>query len=240
VKPIIKINKNKYHFMSRFNVFNQIHKGLRAMLYDLALTLQQTHFDDAVQADATVKKVRTAVDILEAHTAHEDHFILPAIQQYEPSLADLFSLEHIKNHSLSEKLTDLLVVHNHAVKPEAKVEAGNAISQAFQEFMVYNLEHMSKEETVLNEILWRYYSDAEIESISKRIVRSLRHDEETVTTAWMMRGLSNKEISNWLKTVETTAPAPVFAQLFSIAEKELPHDRFRQVLEIFTKGTMVA
>ena len=39
--------------MSRFNVFNQIHKGLRAMLYDTALTLQQTHFDDAGQADAT-------------------------------------------------------------------------------------------------------------------------------------------------------------------------------------------
>ena len=34
--------------------------------------------------------------------------------------------------------------------------------------------------------------------------------------------------------------APVFTQLFSIAEKELPEDRFRQVLEIFTEGTMVA
>ena len=92
-----------------------------------------------------------------AHAAHEDHFILPAIQQYEPSLADLFALEHIKDHSLSEKLRDLLVVHNHAVKPEVKIETGQAISRAFQEFMVFNLEHMSKEETVLNEILWRYY-----------------------------------------------------------------------------------
>ena len=90
------------------------------MLYDTALTLQQTHFADADEADAAVKKVRTAVDMFEAHTAHEDHFILPAIQQYEPSLADLFALEHIKDHLLSEKLGDLLVVHNHAVKPEEK------------------------------------------------------------------------------------------------------------------------
>ncbi|HZI53718.1 MAG TPA: hypothetical protein VFD56_08450, partial [Chitinophagaceae bacterium] len=139
-----------------------------------------------------------------------------------------------------EKLGDLLVAHNHAVKPGEKIETGLAISRAFQEFMVFNLEHMSKEESVLNEILWRYYSDAEIESISNRIVRSLRHDEATITNAWMMRGLSNTEISNWLKAVETTAPGPVFAQLFSIAEKELPEDRFRQVLEIFTEGTMVA
>src|SRR5687767_15871550 len=118
--------------MSRFNVFNQIHKGLRAMLYDTALTLQQTHFANADQAVAAVKKVRTAVDMFDAHTAHEDHFILPAIQQYEPSLADLFSLEHIKDHLLSEKLGDLLVAHNHAVKPGEKIETGLAISRAFQ------------------------------------------------------------------------------------------------------------
>ena len=226
--------------MLRFNVFNQIHKGLRAMLYDTALTLQQTHFADSDQSDTAVKKVRTTVEMISAHTAHEDHFVFPAIQEYEPSLVDLFTLEHLKNHTLSEKLVDLLVAHNHAVKPEAKIETGHAVVRAFQEFMLYNLEHMSNEETVLNDILWRYYSDEEIESISRRMVRSRRHDEAIVTTAWMMRGLSNTEISNWLKAVETSAPRQVFAQLFSIAEKELPNDRFRKVLEIFTQGTMVA
>ena len=226
--------------MSRFNVFNQIHKGLRAMLYDTALTLQQTHFADRDQSDAAVKKVRTTVEMINAHTTHEDHFIFPAIQEYEPSLVDLFTLDHLKNHALSEKMTHLLVAHNHAIRPESKIETGQAIIRGFQEFMVYNLEHMSNEESVLNEILWRYYSDGEIESISKRIVRSRHYDEAVITTAWMMRGLSNAEISNWLKAVETTAPRQVFAQLFSIAEKELPNDRFRKVLEIFTGGTMVA
>ena len=226
--------------MSRINVFNQIHKGLRAMLYDTALTLQQTHFADSDQSDAAVKKVRTTVEMINAHTAHEDHFIFPAIQAYEPSLVDVFTMEHLKNHSLSDKLVDSLVMHNHAVKSESKIETGQALIRAFQEFMVYNLEHMTNEETILNEILWRYYSDEEIEAISKRIVRSRRHDEEIVTTAWIMRGLSNTEISNWLKTVETTASWQVFAQLYSIAEKELPNDRFRKVLEIFSRGTMVA
>jgi len=226
--------------MSRINVFNQIHKGLRAMLYDTALTLQQTHFADNDQADTAVKKVRTTAEMINAHTAHEDHFIFPAIQEYEPSLVDVFTMEHLKNHSLSEKLVDSLVAHNHAIKPESKIETGQAIVRAFQEFMVYNLEHMTNEESVLNEILWRYYSDEEIEAISNRIVRSRRHDEEIVTTAWIMRGLSNTEISNWLKAVENTASWPVFAQLYSIAEKELPNDRFRKVLEIFSRGSMVA
>ena len=226
--------------MSRINVFNQIHKGLRAMLYDTALTLQQTHFADSDQSVAAIKKVRTTAEMINAHTAHEDHFIFPAIQEYEPSLVDVFTMEHLKNHSLAEKLVDSLVAHNHAVQPESKIETGQAIIRAFQEFMVYNLEHMSNEENVLNEILWRYYSDEEIESIRKRIVRSQRHDEEVLTTSWMMRGLSDTEIGNWLKAVETTASWQVFAQLYSIAEKELPNERFRKVLEIFTRETMVA
>jgi len=226
--------------MSRINVFSQIHKGLRAMLYDTALTLQQTHFADDDQSVAAIKKVRTTVEMINAHTAHEDHFIFPAIQEYEPSLVDVFTMEHLKNHSLSEKLVDSLVAHNHAISPDSKIETGQAIIRAFQEFMVYNLEHMSNEESVLNEVLWRYYSDEEIESISKRIIRSRRDDEANVTTAWMMRGLSNTEISNWLKAVETTASWQVFAQLYSIAEKELPNDRFRKVLEIFAGESMVA
>ena len=61
-----------------------------------------------------------------------------------------------------------------------------------------------------------------------------------VTSAWMMRGLSNTEISGWLKAAEKNAPQPMFTQLFGIAEKELPNNRFRKVLVNLTEGTMVA
>lgn len=226
--------------MSRFNIFNQVHKALRAMLYDTSLTIQQTYFADAEEAEAALEKVRTTVDIFDEHAAHEDHFVLPAIQQYEPSVVDAFEQEHEKDHALSERLRGLLTVYNHAIKTEIKIETGQAINHAFIEFMIFNLEHMAKEETVLNKILWRYYSDAEIMAINQRIVASIPSEEMGVTSAWMMRGMSNTEISGWLKEVEKNAPEPVFTQLFSIAEKELPDDRFRKVLENLTEGTMVA
>jgi Hemerythrin HHE cation binding domain len=226
--------------MTRFNIFNQIHKALRAMLYDTSLTLQQTYFADADEAETAMEKVRQAVDIFDAHAGHEDHFVLPAIRQYEPSLVDAFELEHIKDHALSEKLRGLLTVYNHAIKTEVMIETGQAITRAFIDFMIFNLEHMANEETVLNKILWRYYSDEEIIAINQRIVAAIPQSELAVTSAWMMRGLSNTEISSWLKAVEKNAPQPVFTQLFSLAEKELPDNRFRKVLENLTEGTMVA
>jgi quinol monooxygenase YgiN len=226
--------------MSRFNIFNAIHKALRAMLYDTSLTLQQTYFGDAEEAETALEKVRIAVDVFDEHAAHEDHFVLPAIQQYEPSLVDAFEQEHEKDHALSERLRGLLAVYRHAIKTEVKIETGQAINQAFIDFMIFNLEHMAKEETMLNKVLWRYYSDAEILAINQRIVASIPPQEIAIASAWMMRGMSNMEISGWLKGVEENAPEPVFTQLFSIAEKELPNDRFRKVLENLTEGTMVA
>lgn len=229
----------KLNDMSRFNTFNQVHKALRAMLYDTALTLQQTYFGDAEEAETALEKVRAVVDVFDKHAAHEDQFILPAVEQYEPSIVDVFVQEHHKDHALSESLRGLLMVYKYAMQAGVKIETGQAINKAFIEFMIFNLEHMAKEETVLNKVLWRYYTDAEIIAINQKIVASIPAAEMAVTSAWMMRGMSNTEISNWLKSVEKNAPAPVFSQLFAIAEKELPHNRFLKVSESLTEGAMV-
>lgn len=226
--------------MTRFNIFNQIHKALRAMLYDTSLVLQQTNFGDLEEAETALEKVKQVVDMFDAHATHEDDFILPPIQHYEPSLVDAFEQEHEEDHALTEKLRGLLVVYKHAVKMEVKIETGRAILNSFIDFMIFNLEHMVKEETVLNKILWRYYTDEEIKEVNKKIIESISPGEMALASAWMMRGLSITEISTWLKAVEKNAPQQVFSQLFSLAEKELPNDRFRKVMENLTEGTMVA
>lgn len=172
------------------------------MLYDTSLALQQTYFGDAEETETALAKVRTTVDVFDGHAGHGDHFVLPAIRHYEPSLVDAFEQEHEKDRALSERLRGLLTVYNHAIKKEVKMETGQAIDKAFMEFMIYNLEHMAKEETVLNKVLWRYYSDEEIIGINQQVVSSIAPDDMAFTSAWMMRGMSNAEISGWLKEVE--------------------------------------
>jgi hypothetical protein len=154
-------------------------------------------------------------------------------------LVDAFEQEHETDRALSERLRGLLIVYNHAIKKEVKIATGQAIGTAFMEFMIFNLQHMAKEETVLNKVLWRYYSDTEILAVNQKIIASIPSEKMIVTSAWMMRGMSNAEISGWLKAVEKNAPKPVFTQLFSIAEKELPNDRFQKVLENLAEGAMV-
>jgi hypothetical protein len=224
----------------RFNIFNQIHKALRALLYDTALRLQQTNFANPEEAEPVLERVKEVLAVFDKHAEHEDHFVLPAIQVYEPSLVDTFEQEHVADHALAEKLRSLLTTFEKAETINARLEAGQAVLHSFIAFMAFNLEHMAKEETILNSRLWRYYSDPEIIAINQRIVAAIPAEEMNFTAAWMMKGMSNAEITAWLKNVQKNAPEFVFNSLFGIAEKELSNQRFRKILEDLTEGAMVA
>jgi hypothetical protein len=223
----------------RFNIFNQIHKGLRALLYETSLLLQQTDFSSEEEMNIAIERVTLVADMFDDHAHHEDNFILPAVHEYEPSLVDAFEQEHVMDGKLSRALKDSLYALQMA-SPLVRPDMANELSKTFIQFMVFNLEHMAKEENILNKVLWRYYSDEQIIEIQTNIVAHLSPKSSEIGTRWMMRGLNNPEIVRWLKSVEESAPEIVFQKLFSTAEKELSEVRFRQVLELLTEGVMLA
>ncbi|HEX2534211.1 MAG TPA: hemerythrin domain-containing protein [Chitinophagaceae bacterium] len=208
--------------MQRFNPFNLIHKGLRALLYDTALQLQQTCFADPKEAASAIGRVRLVVQQFEQHAALEDAYVLPAIAAYEPALVDAFEQEHEHDEALGRKLVQLLLMFEAVEEAEARVLCGSAINKAFRDFLVFNLEHMGREETVLNAVLWNYYTDAEIQQLNARVQASLPETEKAAAARWMMRGINKTEATRWLTTVRQQAPAPVFEQLLRLSETELP------------------
>ena len=188
----------------RINIFNQIHKGLRALLYESSLLLQQTDFLNDQEMQIAVNRVTLVADLFDDHAHHEDQFILPAIQEHEPSIVDAFEREHAMDIKLTRALKNSLQALQMA-SPMVRPEMANVLYKTFVQFVVFNLEHMSKEENILNKILWRYYSDEGILSIQKNILASLTPWSSTNSNRLMMRGLNNPEIVGWLKSVEESA-----------------------------------
>lgn len=226
--------------MTRFNTFNQIHKALRSLLFDTSLSIQHTNFANPEEVEPVLERILTVLEAFDQHASHEDSEILPVIREYEPSIVDLFQQEHILDHQLGASVKKIIGSYADAQTPDEQLSVGHQILHAFMSFTAFNLDHMTKEETVLNERLWRYYSDAEIQVINQRIVASLLPEEMRFTATWMMKGMNNAEITSWLRMVQASAPEAVFNMLFSIAEKELTYQRFRAILEDLTEGAMVA
>jgi hypothetical protein len=210
------------------------------MLYETAIELQHTDFNNEEEADAILQKISEVVDFFQRHAHTEDTFVFPPVAQYEPSVVDVFEKEHVRDHELSQQLRTVSDIFYSLQTAKEQIHLGSAMRKSFVEFMVFNLEHMAKEEDVINNLLWRYYSDEEIYAFEQKIISSQTPEAVAIASKWMLRGLSNQEIVGWLKAVEKNAPEIVFNNLFAAAEKELPAVRFRQVLEGLTEGAMLA
>lgn len=223
-------------YLNRLNVFNQIHKGLRALLYDVALQIQQTDFTAKEGTQELVKEIEQVVHLFDEHAENEDSYILPMIGKYNPQLIESFENEHEEDHRLSQQLlTDINTWWN-AANDWEKQKAGTEIFYHFNEFVAFNLYHMNREEKLLNEVLWTNYTDGEILAVEHEIVANIPPATLAVESRWMMKGMNNPEIIGWLKGVKQGAPEPVFQELLQLAEETLPAGRWEAVSEALSVG----
>ena len=226
--------------MQRYNGFNLIHKALRAMLYDTALTLQQTYFADNHEAEKALEKVEDVLFLFEHHAHHEDSFILPVVQQYEPALVDAFEKEHEKDLKLSNDLKNLINIYRNVNFTAELIAMGSAISKAFVEFMVFNLEHMAKEEMLLNPAMWEHYTDEQLIDINRRLVATIPANEMAIASKWMMRGINFADAIAWLAAVRSSVPAFVYESLVLLAEKEMRPELLDKLSDVLQGKRKVA
>jgi len=212
--------------MKRHNVFYLVHKGLRVMLYDAAVSLQQTDFSNRAEAAGALAKINDVLYTFDNHARHEDSFIIPAVAIYEPETAESFEKEHVEDHRLANRLKNLLVIYDNAFFAEERSVCGSAIVRAFTEFLVFNLNHMAKEEELLNQALWEHYTDEQIIAKHQQLLASIAPDEMQAVVKWMMRGISNADMIEWLKNVKQTSPEFVYNNLLDIAAAEISELRF--------------
>jgi hemerythrin-like domain-containing protein len=226
--------------MKRYNIFYEVHKGLRTMMYETAVQIQQTDFVNQEEAEQVLDQIKNLVELFDKHAYSEDRFVFAAVQPYEPAVVEAFEQEHVKDHALGESLARQLNLFSNAVSDDEKLRIGRLLYQAFIEFMIFNLQHMAKEEDSINKILWQKYNDEQLKGITANIIANIPPVQMAQFTKWMMRGLSNCEIAGWLKEVKNTAPDFVFQSLMQTASRELNIHRLQLVQESITEGAMVA
>ena len=216
--------------MLRYNIFNMIHKALRGKLYDTALTLQQTWFADTADAAAAFEKVNEVIEAFEKHGHHEDTILMPFIEQFQSSTIASFEKEHVDDRIMGHNLKHLQNIYLAAQSKEERIIAGSAITKAFIDYMIFNLQHMQREEIELNRLLWDHYSDDEILKINEQIIASIPPEEMATSAQWFMQAINSEEAKNWLIAVKQTAPEHIFASLFELTETAIP-ERFRATVQ---------
>lgn len=213
---------------NRYNVFNNIHKGLRGMLFDTQIKIQQTDFTSPEAAEV-IGNLEQVLMFFDEHADHEDRFILANIVKQEPVISQELENDHVLDHKLGEGLMDYILQWKQALTAKDKALAGQQIFYAFNEFIAFNLYHMNKEENQLLVLLWKHYTDEEIHGMETQILESINPQVLMEESRWMMRSMSVPEIAGWLQGIKMNAPEPVYGVFVQMAEEELPAARFEQL-----------
>jgi hypothetical protein len=225
---------------SRYNSFNQIHKGLRALLYDTALKFQQTDLSDKTAGEKVLQQLELLLMLFESHAHNEDEFYNKPLEEVNHAVATMFEKEHDEDHRLGKVLADLIDRWRKEADASGRETTGRNLFYAFNEFIAFNLYHMNKEEIELNAVLWNEYSDDTIKATEQELVKRVPPQKMGLYAKWMIRGINDTELSTWLKEVKEFAPPEVFSMLIQLAAAELPSVRYEKLKQSLDASALAA
>lgn len=194
----------------RPDIYAFIHKGLRAFMAHTLVRVGRLDAHDAAEVAEVSAEMHALIDICRSHLQHENEVVHAAMQARAPGSAAQIEAEH-KHHAgaLDELAARLARVPGDAA-------AAQALYRSLAGFVAENFEHMQREETDHNAVLWATHSDAEILALEQRIVASLAPEQAQLSMRWMLPHMTPAERADLLGGLRAQAPAEAFDGLLSV------------------------
>lgn len=158
--------------MQRMDLYKTIHKALRAILFETTIRVGRTDFQERDATEQTVAAVRRLLGFLEEHGAHEDRVVMPEIARLSPTAFADLQADHHRVAGLQRELEQLL--HRLEDAPlEQRLSLGRRLQQRLGLLTAEHLQHMEREETRGNRLLWAHHTDEELLHMHGRILGAI-------------------------------------------------------------------
>jgi hypothetical protein len=157
---------------NRVDLYTVIHKGIRAMLFDLAASAARLDCERAPDVDLFVSRVERALGFLEEHAEKEDKNLLPVLQTIAPEVEATLAAEHHALDALQERVAAAAYALATA-EPSGQSSAAAHLCRLINQLTSAHLGHMNREETEANQALWAAFDDLQLMAIQARIIGSI-------------------------------------------------------------------
>jgi hemerythrin-like domain-containing protein len=213
----------------RYNIFKKTHKGLRSMLFEAGAKIQQTDFTKGKEANAAIDAIKQSTRSFLYHLSKEDKIIYHSVVLYAPYIVAMIEQINLKDQLLAESINNIIDQQSKQDTKNETIAFGHQLQAAFFEFTAAVLQHMNKEETVINEILWSNYSDTELVGMEVEIMKQSTSSDCAWYTGKILKVLSNREILMWVDIIKEHASPFMLKKLISTARIVLPIDRWQMI-----------
>ena len=166
----------------RFDLFTPMHKGLRAMLFDLATDAARIDMASEIAVDLLVERVLRVLAFLDEHARHEEVHLMPAVRAAAPELSRRLADDRIviaAAHSEVELCADDLEL----AAPDQRREVCAQLVRLLNLLIVQYLAHMGRKEVEANAALWATHTDEQLAALQRRQVSSIPPERYT---QWML------------------------------------------------------
>ena len=194
----------------RYDIYAFIHKGLRAFMAHTLVRVGRLDAHDQDELTEIGTELKALLDICRGHLAHENEVLHTAMQARALGSADTIAHEHVEHLAAIDRLEQML-----SAVP-GNDEAALALYRALGQFVGENFDHMQREETTHNAVLWATHTDAELAAMERQIVANLSPEEAQLSMRWILPHLTPAERAEMLAGVRRDAPAEAFDGLLSL------------------------
>jgi hemerythrin-like domain-containing protein len=213
----------------RYNIFKRTHKGLRSIFFDAGAKIQQTDFTKNKQADAVIDVIKQSTRSFLFHLSKEDNIIYHSVVLYAPYIVAMIEQTNIKDEALARSIDKIIDQYKELNTKKEKIAFGQELQAVFFEFTAAVLQHMNKEETVINEILWSNQTDRQLIGMEVEMMKQATSSDCTWYTGKILKELSNREILVWVDSIKEHATPFMLKKLISTARIVLPIDRWQMI-----------
>jgi hypothetical protein len=202
------------------NLYRDIHKGIRAELFDVTLTAGRIDPSDATARAALVARVGSVFELLTSHAEHEDDALDPVLVPNLPEIAETIAGAHacIEAHiSALRELVDGAV----ATTGTDRAQQLNRVYLELASFTSQYLGHQDYEErVVMPTIEQKLGVDVGI-ALHQAIVASIPPDEMAHGLAVMLPVMNIDDRVEVLGSMREHAPREVFTGVWGLASSVL-------------------
>jgi hypothetical protein len=204
-----------------FNLYRDIHKGIRAELFAVTQTAGSIDPADRAARTALAARVTNMATILEGHAEEEDRHVQPPTELYLPDVADVIAGDHER---FELRVQDFTALANDTVNASGPAQR-TLLEQLYMELASFTgvyLGHQNVEERVVMPALERALGVEGCLAIHAAIVASIPPVQMARGLAVMLPAMNIDDRAEVLGGMQQHAPPDVFAGVWGLAGSVLP------------------
>jgi hemerythrin HHE cation binding domain-containing protein len=208
-----------------FDIYRNIHKGIRSGLFSLTVAAGEVDPHDQVAVQGVAGRWTDMVNLLVAHAEHEDGFVQPVIERFAPSYAAEIAGAHPRLEAQMAELEVLADRAADACSDQVRILT-HRLYLGLASFTAEYLQHQEFEEFEVMVMLSQHLSFDELLAIDNAIVASIEPDMMAKCAALMLPAMNIDDQTDLFEGARVGVPPEVFQGMLMLAEVVLGQERY--------------